>query len=85
MDTNMDQSANNNNYHPFLQSLSLNELKKRTPSQLNDIIDDLNNVDCLLCDIKFNLLENKKEFLAHLIVSHKLVISDVDNIAEFSK
>jgi hypothetical protein len=76
--------GNGNIYRPFLQPLSLNELKKlATPIEETNI--DLNSTKCLLCEETINLLENKKEFLTHLIISHKLVISDVENIAEFSK
>ena len=76
--------GNGNIYRPFLQPLSLNELKKlATPIEETNI--DLNSTKCLLCEETITLLENKKEFLTHLIISHKLVISDVENIAEFSK
>ena len=42
--------------------------------------------ECLLCNQKFNLVEeNIKTYLAHLLVVHKLVISDVDQIGDFEK
>ena len=42
--------------------------------------------ECLLCSLKFNLVEeNTKNYLAHLLVGHKLVISDVDQIGDFEK
>lgn len=85
-------SQNENNYRPFLQALSLDECKRksRTDSSCNSIdsnSQEFNNIiECLLCEQKFDLNNiSKKEYLAHLIVKHKLVISDVDNIAEFSK
>ncbi len=42
--------------------------------------------ECMLCHQKFNLIEeNFKTYLAHLLVVHKLVISDVDQIGNFEK
>ena len=42
--------------------------------------------ECLLCNQKFNLAdENNKNYLAHLLVTHKFVISDVDQIGDFKK
>ena len=86
MDIDEITEVNEDNYRPFLQPLSLNELKKPSPP-IEEKNDDLNSVKCLLCEETFNLFgkDNRKAFLAHLIISHKLVISDVDNIAEFNK
>ena len=82
----IDESSTDNThlYRPFLQSLSLNESKKGTAST-EEKYTDLTITNCLLCDEKFNIIDNKKEFLAHLIMSHKLVISDVNSIPEFDK
>lgn len=79
-----EERGDENIYRPFLQSLSLNELIKST-SKMNETKDDLSSIECILCDETFNLVEDKKELLTHLIMSHKLVISDVNKISEFSK
>jgi hypothetical protein len=42
--------------------------------------------ECFLCSQKFNILdENNKTYLTHLLIAHKLVISDVDQIGDFEK
>lgn len=51
---------------------------------------DLSKVDnefyeCLICNEKFELNETFKNYLAHLLIQHKLVISDVEQIGDFKK
>lgn len=50
-------------------------------SQFIGIDDKPYETKCVLCDIKFILPKNEKEFLTHLFKKHRLVIADVWNIA----
>ena len=63
----------------------LNLIDLTTKQELSKV--DINNeYECLLCSQKFDLTdENKKNYLAHLLVVHKFVISDVDQIGDFDK
>ena len=39
---------------------------------------------CFLCDLEFNMFEQREAFLAHSITTHKLVIGDVELISDLS-
>lgn len=40
---------------------------------------------CLLCDLKFILPTNDKQFLQHLFEKHRLVIGDVEKISSLQR
>lgn len=46
--------------------------------------DEPKNCTCILCDEKFLLPEYEQQLLTHLFVSHRLVIADVNQIADLS-
>lgn len=54
-------------------------------SQFIGIDDKPYETKCVLCDIKFILPKNEKEFLTHLFKKHRLVIADVWNIASLKR
>ena len=63
-----------------LNAFKLNSLKKH--QELTG-----QSIDCILCEIKFNLnteLE-EKTYLAHLIATHRVVIADVNLIGDLKK
>jgi hypothetical protein len=74
----MENSAKKFNIYP--QSLSELKLKK-----LKKVNQDEIDVECLLCDQKFDISDEKKSYLAHLIGSHQVVIADVKLIGHFKK
>jgi len=65
-----------------LQPQSLSELKAKKGNNLSE--DEL-NVDCIICDQKFDINDEKKLYLAHLISAHQVVIADVKIIGHFKK
>ncbi|KAK0181496.1 hypothetical protein PV327_003775 [Microctonus hyperodae] len=50
-------------------------------TQFFGLEDDSIDTQCLLCDLKFNLPTNEKQFLSHLFKNHRLIIGDVWKIA----
>ena len=69
-----------NNLHIYPQSLY--ELKLKNSKKKNT--DEL-DVDCILCDQKYDIDDDKKTYLAHLISLHRVVIADVKMIGHFKK
>ena len=41
------------------------------------------DIDCLLCQEKFNVPSEQQNFLKHLLSEHKFVIGDVNLISDF--
>lgn len=39
---------------------------------------------CILCEDRFTLPESEKQFLTHLFMQHRLVIADVNQIADLT-
>lgn len=39
---------------------------------------------CVLCEEKFTLPESEKQFLTHLFMKHRLVIADLNQIADLA-
>lgn len=78
MENKSEKISNKFNLHP--QSLS--ELKSKNLSKISE--DEL-DVDCILCDQKFDINDDKKLYLAHLISAHQVVIADVKIIGHFKK
>lgn len=73
----MENSPHKSHLHPQ----SLNEFKLKKVKLNQDELD----VDCLLCERKFDINDDKKIYLAHLIASHQVVIADVKVIGHFKK
>merc|ERR1719320_1882196 len=69
----------------ILKPISMNtitrELKKKSKSDGEDFL------ECLLCTETFPCVRNdeKSPLLAHLLTQHKIVIADVDKIADFNR
>jgi len=61
----------------ILEPLRLPESKETTP-----IFED-QDIDCLLCQEKFNVPSEQQNFLKHLLSEHKFVIGDVNLISDF--
>lgn len=60
-----------------------------TLQQANEILtfnlDEQHKCLCVLCDNEYVLPEDKQSFLMHLFTKHKLVISDVNDIADLKE
>ncbi|XP_006608794.2 zinc finger protein 277 [Apis dorsata] len=68
-------------YKDLLSTSIFNKNYTAYKSQFIGIDDKPYETKCVLCDIKFILPKNEKEFLTHLFKKHRLVIADVWNIA----
>lgn len=44
--------------------------------------DEPQECSCVLCDEKYVLPENEKQLLTHIFMEHRLVIADVNQIAD---
>lgn len=44
--------------------------------------DDPQECSCILCDEKFLLPDSEKQLLTHLFMNHRLVVADVNQIAD---
>ncbi|KAK0081599.1 hypothetical protein PV326_007603 [Microctonus aethiopoides] len=64
-----------------LKSEFQNDSTTNLRTQFVGLEDDSFDTQCLLCDIKFNLPTNEKQFLSHLFKNHRLIIGDVWKIA----
>jgi hypothetical protein len=65
-----------------LQPLNLADLN---PKENHSGSNDESQFECILCDCSFNLEDDLKKYLAHLLTEHKIVISDVDHIGDLKK
>jgi len=82
-----DIGGDEDEYHPpnILRPISMNtithELKKKSKS------DDEDQLICLMCTETFPVVKNgeKSPLLAHLLAQHRIVIADVDKIADFNR
>ncbi|XP_055384626.1 zinc finger protein 277 [Condylostylus longicornis] len=70
------QEATEKNY--IISSLTLN-----TEENVNS--DKLEKVVCLKCDLEFTFPEEEDEYLAHLFLIHRLVIADIEDIADLKE
>lgn len=66
----------------FFGPLTLHQ-KKENPSIFKS--EELVECSCLLCDDKFTLPSQEKQLLTHLFMVHRLVIADVNQIADLKE
>ncbi|CAB3234309.1 unnamed protein product [Arctia plantaginis] len=66
----------------FFGPLTLHQ-KTENPSIFKS--EELVEVSCLLCDEVFTLPEHEKQLLTHLFMTHRLVIADVNQIADLKE
>lgn len=66
---------------PISMNTLTNELNKCANKDKEDVL------ECLLCTETFPVVRNgeKSPLLAHLLAQHKIVIADVDKIADFNR
>lgn len=62
----------------FFGPLTLQENTKKSMFTLEQPQD----CECVLCEISFHLPKERESLLIHLFTKHKLVISDVNDIAD---
>lgn len=68
-----------NNEKEYFGPLTLHQ-KKEKPTIFKS--DQPEESSCILCDEKFNLPDLEKQLLTHLFMKHRLVIADVNQIAD---
>jgi hypothetical protein len=71
--------------HVIIGPLTISEYKNES-SKKAAVAEDPEHLLCLLCDDKFETdgVDNK-DYLAHLLIMHKLVIADVKLIGDFKR
>jgi len=71
----------------ILKPISINTLTGLTSGLNKKLKISPDDLECLLCKEKFPVVKSdeKSPLLAHLLAQHKIVIADVDKIADFNK
>lgn len=61
-------------------NLKVNLLNDKTAIRTTHDWDAVKNIKCLICDRVFKLLAELDDYLGHLFLAHRIVISDVADI-----
>ena len=92
MDGSLSKELNNNQQKSFLEPLTLSEVKGKHLNQTfngqhnsNNSNNNENILKCVLCDNEFDIFNDQKDFLAHLLINHKIVIADVKQIGDLRR
>lgn len=70
------------NEKKFFGPLTLHQ-KNENPTIFKSI--ETEECPCVLCEEKFLLPESEKQFITHLFMEHRLVIADVNQIADMTE
>jgi hypothetical protein len=62
------------------------EVKPLNLAELNKSEDEPKHyLNCLLCEESFNISDEVKSYLSHLLTKHYLLISDIDKIGDLER